>query len=136
MKIIIILIVVILVIALFVYNKKKATVSQTPIEVAIANLPKIEKVMLNRQLSFASDVVAYFKKLQLNPKNDTPFILDASVMGQKTKNFPKVDIGIMLGVYHEQSNTLTDFKLLVPESLDNQTKEVLSQGENGIVVLG
>lgn len=86
-------------------------------------------------VNFAKDVVDYFKRLNLNPKQDTPFVIDAGELGQRIKEAKKVNVGIFQGVYHEDTNTITDCREIEADNLDNQTQEVMKQGEDGIVVL-
>lgn len=95
----------------------------------------VKATYLNRQLSFTNDVVSYFKRLVLDQKKDTPFVGDGSVLANSIKNFPQNDCSVFIGVYHEEDNTITDYKLLCADSFDEQTKNVLSQGEGGIVAL-
>lgn len=99
---------------------------------AVANvIKKIWRAIVN----FVKDVVNYFKKLFLDPQKDTPFIIDAGELGQRIKEAPKVDVGIFEGVYHEDTNTITDYRELSAGELDQQTKDVLDKGQDGIVVL-
>lgn len=46
-----------------------------------------------------------------------------------------MNVGIFQGVYHEDTNTITDCREIEADNLDNQTQEVMKQGEDGIVVL-
>lgn len=136
--VIIIVIVIVILAGLIVVltNRKKAM--SFPVKVRTAyNLGDIDvKVTyLNRQLSFTNDVVSYFKSLVLDQQKDTPFVGDGSVLANSLKNFPRNDCSVFIGVYHEEDNTITDYKLLCADSFDEQTKNVLSQGENGIVAL-
>ena len=80
-------------------------------------------------LNFVRDVVDYFKGLLLDPKKQTPFIVN-----QQIKNAPRVDVGIFEGVYNEDTNTITDYREISADELDEQTKKVLSNND-GIVVL-
>lgn len=93
------------------------------------------KVIFRKVLSFVKDVVDYFKKLALNPEKDTPFVIDAGKLGEEISNAPKVDCGIFTGVFHEDSNTITNYREIEAESLDDQTKEVMSHAKDGIVAL-
>jgi hypothetical protein len=85
-------------------------------------------------LNFVRDVVDYFKGLLLDPKKQTPFIVNAEVFSQQIKNAPRVDVGIFEGVYNEDTNTITDYREISADELDEQTKKVLSNND-GIVVL-
>lgn len=96
---------------------------------------RMVKKVIRGILNFFKEVVQYFKNLLLNPEKDTPFILDAGKLGEQIKNAPKVDCGIFEGVYHEDTNTITDYQTVEADSLDDTTKETLKKGEDGIVAL-
>lgn len=95
------------------------------------------KKVLNRVLIFLHDVVDFFKKLNLNPERDTPFIIDAGILGDQIKNAPKVDVGLFKGVYCEDTNTITHYEVMdaSKKGVDSQTEEIMQQSEEGIVVL-
>lgn len=93
--------------------------------------------VINRELSFQSDVVAYFKNLHLNPKKDTPFISSGKSLIKDYSNvsMKNPDLTLLLGVYHEDTNTISDYKLIEATSFDNQTIDVLAKAEDGKVYL-
>lgn len=99
------------------------------------SIAKIIVKTLKRVLNFVKDVVDYFKKLALDPTKDTPLIIDAGKLGEQIKNAPRIDVGLFKGVYHEDTNTITDYEEVSATGLDQQTQDVLSKGEDGIVVL-
>lgn len=129
-------IVVLAIIVFVVYKKRNGSGSTNKIisAVNVAGIAGIQET-LNRQLSFTSDVVAYFKGLKLNPQKDTPFIIDGNVLGKQIKGVPKTGSSIFIGVYNEGSNTITNPKFLVADSFDTQTKEILNKAQDGIVAL-
>lgn len=93
------------------------------------------KVIFRKVLNFFEDVVDYFKKLILNPEKDTPIVIDAGKLGEEIKKAPRVKMGIFEGVYHEDTNTITDYREISTDEFDEQTKEVMDQARDGIVVL-
>ncbi len=93
------------------------------------------KVIFRKVLNFFEDVVEYFKKLTLNPKKDTPFVIDAGELGARIKDAPRVKTGIFEGVYHEDTNTITDYREIGADEFDDQTNEVMSQAKDGLVTL-
>lgn len=93
------------------------------------------KVIFRKVLNFFKDVVEYFKKLTLNPEKDTPFVIDAGRLGEEIKNAPRVPMGIFEGVYHEETNTITDYREIKADEFDERTDEVMSHAQDGIVVL-
>lgn len=138
MKAVIVVLVIVVVIAIiYLATKKKPTAAKTPLEAAASDTKlKIVPVVLNRQLSFVSDVAGYFKELKLDSQNDTPIIIDGKKMAKLVKGVPQSNgSSLFMGVYHEATNTITDYRLLTAESFDAQTQEVLGKGEDGIVVL-
>lgn len=99
---------------------------------AIGNLVKAIIVGI---LNFVKQVLNYFRGLLLDPKKDTPFIIDAKVLREQITNAPRVDVGLFQAVYHEETNTITDYQLIEAKEFDEQTEKVMSQAEDGIVVL-
>lgn len=141
MKIAIIAIIVIAAVAVVVYRRGKTASSRSaqtktaPDYLAGINV-NIKPTIIERELSFVSDVVDYFKSLNLDHKKDTPFIIDGFKLQQAVKMSVTVGgLSLFMGVYHEDSNTITDYKWIQPLSFDNQTKEVMSHARDGIVAL-
>lgn len=143
MKIIIIAAIVILGIIILVAKNRKSPNEQANSD--DTGKIKLTPIVLHRQLSFTSDIVAYFKALTLDPKKDTPFIIN---MGQSeaktqigqlaatlTKGVPTTEFSLFEGVYREETNTISNFRLLVADSFDEQTKEVLTKATDGLIVL-
>lgn len=100
------------------------------------------KKVIKGILNFFKEVVQYFKSLSLNPKTDTPFIIDAETLKEKIKNAPVVDVdifkdkeGIFEGVYREDEDQITDVRAVSADELDEKTQDVLSKAEDGIVAL-
>lgn len=100
------------------------------------------KKVIKGILNFFKEVVQYFKSLSLNPKTDTPIIIDAETLKEKIKNAPVVDVdifkdkeGIFEGVYREDEDQITDVRAVSADELDEKTQDVLSKAEDGIVAL-
>lgn len=93
------------------------------------------KKIIRGVLNFAKEVVDYFKSLALDPRKDTPFLIDAETLKEKIKNAPRVDVGIFEGVYNEDTNEITNVRQVEADALDGQTKNVLSKADDGIVAL-
>lgn len=92
--------------------------------------------VVDRDLSFVSDVVSYFKSLSLNPKTDIPFIMDGSKLPTFIDGMPQDSRPcVLLGVYREETDEITDCQLIIAQSFDTKTKEVLEKSEDGIVAL-
>ena len=87
-----------------------------------------------------SDVVSFFKTLNLKKGDDTPFIARKS---EKTKDifntynlqFEVVDYKwLFIGVYNEKEESITNYKVIYAKSFDQQLEELL--GNEDLVVLG
>ncbi|MCR5545456.1 MAG: hypothetical protein K6F30_03165 [Lachnospiraceae bacterium] len=108
---------------------------------ALANLfRKIKNFfvkVIKRALNFFRDVVNWFKQLDLNPENHTPFVTDAKKLKEMIHNAPIVDCGIFEGVYNAQTEEIEHYQEISAEGMDEKTKEILSQAkeDNPIVVL-
>lgn len=83
-----------------------------------------------------NDVVSYFKSLNLKKEVDIPFVARDGIMCQfvkKThKRFPKGKGGyttIVIGVYNESLDKITNGKILYVKQLDEQTKSVFGNEE-------
>lgn len=88
-------------------------------------------------LDFASEIINWFRGLCLDPKKQTPFIVDANRMQELIKEAPVVDCGIFEGVYNEETNKIDHYKEIQADSLNPRAREVLDQAsdDNPIVVL-
>lgn len=94
-------------------------------------LQLIKKAIVN----FVHDVVNYFKSLTLDPKKDTPFVIEAGKLGEMIKEAPKVKIGIFEGVYNEDTNTIKNFREISADKMDDQTNDLMKNATDGIVAL-
>lgn len=141
MEILIIAIIVIAIVVILVYLRGKSAASgsvrpKKASDYPLGNIVNTKPTIIERELSFVSDVVDHFKSLNLDPKKDTPFIIDGNKLQQNVKM--SVAVGgpsLFMGVYHEDSNTITDCKWIKALSYDKQTIEVLSHAQDGIVAL-
>ena len=95
----------------------------------------IVRKVIRGVLNFVKEVVNYFKKLALDPRKDTPFLIDSEVLKEKIKNAPRVNVGIFEGVYDEDTNEITNVRQVEADALDEQTQDVLSKADEGIVAL-
>ncbi len=93
------------------------------------------KKLVIRFIEFAKHVINWFKQLSLDPREDTPFVVNAEKMSEMLQNAPVVDCGIFEGVFNEETGTITHHRLIETEELDQQTEDILSRSTNGIVVL-
>ncbi len=93
------------------------------------------KRLVIRFIQFFKHVVSWFKQLSLDPQEDTPFIVDAEKMSELLNDAPVVECGIFEGVYNEETNTITHHRLIESDDIDDQTENILSRSNNGLVVL-
>ncbi len=81
------------------------------------------------------DVVAWFKSLNLDPDNHTPFICN-NLQNFKLKSLKEpTPPYILLGVYNEKNNSLSPYKLIEYNSMDSKLEDILKSSSNGLVVL-
>ena len=93
------------------------------------------KKVIKGILNFFVYVVAWFKGLKLRKGIDNPFIVDAKMLKKMIKEAPVVDCGIFEAVYNEEKDTIEHMRVVEAEELDDETKNVLSKAEQGLVVL-
>ena len=86
-------------------------------------------------ISFAKDVVGYFKGLILRKGRDIPFIADANKpeFKEMLKNAPVCDCGIFEGTYNEETDEIENTRFITSDELDERTSSVLKN--DGLVVL-
>lgn len=135
MKIIIIAIIIVLVVVAIMARRRLKDNDSVKEISGFDGLRNITPITLNRQLSFTSDVVSYFKELRLNPGEDTPFIIDGIELAKRVKDLSNVSgPSLFLGVF-KHDGSIVNYRLLCADSFDNQTKEVLTKATDGIVTL-
>ncbi|MBR6962557.1 MAG: hypothetical protein IKH86_02900 [Prevotella sp.] len=100
-------------------------------------IKQIVVTIIKGVLQFLRDVVNWFKKLRLNPEEQTPFIVESERLREMIHNAPVVDVGIFEGVYNEETDEIEHYREISAESLDQKTRSVLANAndENPIVVL-
>ena len=103
------------------------------IKAAFRWLTNIVRKVIHGILSFAREVVNWFKSLSLDPQKDSPFIADAEQFKDMLKTAPRKDVGIFEGVYNEEADEITVSRYLEANEVDQKTKEVL--GNEPLVVL-
>lgn len=89
--------------------------------------------VINGVLNFVKVVVNWFRRLNLDPRKDTPFVADAKEFKDLLKTAPKKDVGIFEGVYNEDKDEITAHQYVDADSVDQQTKDVM--GNDSLVVL-
>lgn len=109
-------------VAYYSYQRRKSqkTVSKEELVnslVAKMTSESVEKLSL-------SDVVNYFKGLRLKKGIEIPFIASTTKDGKRS---------FLLAVYNEGTNAIDNGKLLSPESIDNELRNVI--GNETFVVL-
>lgn len=78
-----------------------------------------------------TDVVNYFKSLQLKKGRDIPFICDFRRITVPRSDLPSV--GYLLATYNEDADIVENCRFLLPKHIDPSVSEVLK--DNGLVVL-
>lgn len=98
-------------------------------------LKRFVKKVINGVLSFAKNVVGWFKNLNLNPNTQTPFIANANApeLKEMIKNAPVKNVGIFEGVYNEETNEIEHAQLIEADAVDKDTYQTL--GNETLVVL-
>lgn len=91
------------------------------------------KVIISGVFNFARNVVAWFKKINLDKEEDTLFMANASMFKEMLKTAPTKNVGIFQGVYNEETDEITHNQYLEADELDAKTREVL--GDEPLVVL-
>ena len=90
--------------------------------------------IINRLISFVQDVLGWFKMKNLDPRRDTPFVMQCDPeMRKMLGKAPRRNIGLFKGVYDEQTDTIEGDEIETTEGFDRQTQEVL--GGEKLVVL-
>ena len=85
------------------------------------------------------DIVNIFKNLELNPENQTPFVVQGTRLHEVISSFEEdsFEASVLTGVYNENSDEITNYRLLVGKAFDKKLSDVLSNAtkENPIIVL-
>ena len=84
-------------------------------------------------LSFAREVVGWFKRQFLDPETDVPFLADVNKFKEQLHNAPVRNVGIFEGVYDEETDEIKACRCLDADEIDADTKKVL--GDEELVVL-
>lgn len=100
---------------------------------AIQYVKNLVTQIIDGVLSFARDVMAWFRGLKLDPSKDTPFKANLASFRDMLKTAPVKDVGIFMGVYNESKDEITNSKVIEADGLDDQTKKIL--GDEPLVVL-
>ena len=88
-------------------------------------------------ISFARNIVGYFKGLALRKNRDIPFIADANKPQFRVmlQNAPTCNCGIFEGTYNEETDEIENTQFITSDQVDAKTRSVLSDEEGGLVVL-
>ena len=88
-------------------------------------------------LNFAKDVVRWFKNFNLDPRRQTPFVINAKNLKDIIADAPVVNCGIFAGVYDNESETITESEIIEADKLDSEARDILSSADakDGLVVL-
>ncbi|MEE1542697.1 MAG: hypothetical protein UF067_09535 [Paludibacteraceae bacterium] len=102
---------------------------------AISRLVGFIKKVINGIFNFAKHMVSYFKNLNLNQEEQTPFIANANTpeFKQMLGCAPKKNVGIFQGVYNDQTEEIEHAEYIEADKIDSKTKDVL--GRESLVVL-
>ena len=102
---------------------------------AISRLVDFVIKFIDGILDFAKHVVSYFKNLNLNQEEQTPFIANANTpeFKQMLGCAPKKNVGIFQGVYNDQTDEIEHAEYIAADKIDSKTKDVL--GRESLVVL-
>ena len=87
------------------------------------------------KVDFNRDIVSWFKSLKLQKELHIPFIMDGDTLRTELQNIELNNVAVLEGVYSEKDNKIIVCRLLVANSVDDRTQEVLSKSRDGIVVL-
>ena len=101
--------------------------------VLVENAPKvisIEEVKIG-------DIVGYFKSLHLNPQKEVPFVCDLNKFDASSwfpkLSLPQKSIVLLVGVYNEESESISNVQILCSEFIDDKMSEIISNED--LVVL-
>ena len=134
MKIIVLIVLIVVVIAtIYIICKKKQEKNKIVLSPENTSTTTVEG-----ELPFA-DVVSYFKTLNLNKKEDVPFICRGSERVKDLFNVyqPKFElvgyIWLFIGVYNEAKEEITEYKVIYAKEFDAKLKETF--GDEDFVIL-
>lgn len=96
------------------------------IDNALRGIRELIREVIRGVLSFVQDVVGWFRSLGLIKGKDIPFVADPAKIKDMLNNAPVKNVGLFEGVYDEQSDTITRHRLIEADSLDEQTRQILS----------
>ena len=84
-----------------------------------------------------TDIVAWFKSLNLNAEEDIPFIVDGERIGELIANNPNLSSAILAGVYAKSKDKVKTYIVFRGVALDKRLKDVLRKAtsDNPIIVL-
>lgn len=86
-------------------------------------------------IDWLQDVLAWFKKLRLDPRKHTPFVMKGQEFRKMLHQAPIQNAGIFQAVYDEQADEISYKQELQGDALDNETRRILNSSEDGLVVI-
>lgn len=101
----------------------------------IEKVKGIVETIIAKIVEFKTQIVDWFKQQKLKKGRDIPFLTTKQEFRDWIKNAPRKNIGLGLieGVYDEQTDEITDLRYISADEYDEKTKEVL--GNDELVVL-
>ena len=101
----------------------------------IEKVKGIVETFIAKIVEFKTQIVDWFKQQKLKKGRDIPFLTTKQEFRDWIKNAPRKNIGLGLieGVYDEQTDEITDLRYISADEYDEKTKEVL--GNDELVVL-
>ena len=116
----------------YLFNSKNKTfkLNITPDAIPVEDVDGVIKLV---------DIVDWIKGLELNPKKQTPFIVQGTRLHEIISSFNKdsLETSVFVGIYNEDSDEMTNGKLLVGKAFDKRLSDVLSNAtnDNPIIVI-
>lgn len=105
------------------------------IKQALEFLKRLLVRIINGVINFINNIVGWFKGLNLNQEEHTPFIINAKdpQFREMLKNAPVKNVGIFQGVYNKRTDEIEHHEYLAADAIDSQTRQTM--GNEGLVVL-
>ena len=92
---------------------------------AFAYFRNLVRRVINGILSFARDIVAWFRGLSLDPKKDIPFVAKGETFKEMLDRAPVKSIGLFKGVYNKETDEIEHAEFIEADSLDNETRNLI-----------
>lgn len=101
------------------------------------SVPITDAEIKHKETLTLTDVVEYFKHLNLDEKHDTPFLCsNLEHFNVKKSVIPDADEKVLfIGVYRDGGDKITDYALVYSRQYDDALKNVLAKATDGVVTL-